>query len=55
MGNRPKMKKFNGTLTCKDGEEYTFKHGKAVVPGFLMNHRTVKITYKEFKEMNNGD
>lgn len=34
-----------------DGELYTFKNGKAVIPGCSWKHKPMYITLKEFKEL----
>ena len=48
-----KIKMFSGKKTCKSGETYTFKNGFAIVPGFLIGGKEVKISISEFVEMNN--
>lgn len=48
-----KLKGFIGLKKCKDGEIYRFKNGIAKVPGLRRkNHGAVRITLKEFNELN---
>jgi len=47
-----KFKGFTGVKRCADGDTYRFKKGVAIVPGVWFMKRPLKITLKEFKELN---
>ena len=47
-----KIKAFSGIKKDASGEIYRFRNGLAVVPGFLIGHKEVKITLAEFAALN---
>jgi hypothetical protein len=46
-----KIKGFSGIKKCSNGEVYVFKNGTATVPNFRMKSIPVKISIKDFKQL----
>lgn len=47
-----KPKLFSGKKRCSAGEVYNFRNGWAEVPGLRIEGQPVKISIKEFNEVN---
>ena len=50
-----KIKLFTGKKKCNSGETYTFKNGRAEVPGVCSSKGPIFITIQEFIELNNQE
>jgi hypothetical protein len=46
---------FSGKKKCSNGEIYTFKKGIAIIPGFKMKGKPVKITLGEYNGLQKND
>lgn len=50
-----KIKLFSGKKRCVDGENYIFRKGIAIVPGFLLAGKEVKISTTQFRDLQKED
>lgn len=55
MGNKKKFKGFTGRKRCSGGEFYSFRKGIATIPGYYYKGKSVKITLKEFNQLQRGE